>query len=57
MVINIDRNGRPTDIEGHILSGKEAEAVYKLIGELNRKERNLERTDDSARQPCGMARA
>lgn len=51
MVINVDKNDKPFDIEGHIVNGKEAEAVYKLISEINRKERSLERTDDNTRKP------
>ena len=57
MVINVGKDNKPLDIEGHILSGKETEAVYRLIGEINRKERSGERKDDNTRKPRSMARA
>lgn len=57
MVINVNRKGEPLDIEGHILSGEEAEAVYKLIGEINRKERDVERNNEAVKKSGSMARA
>lgn len=55
MVINLNRNDEPLDIEGHILSGEEAEAVYQLIERINRKERELERINGEVQQPRRVA--
>lgn len=55
MVINLNRNDEPLDIEGHILSGEEAEAVYQLIEKINRKERELERINGEVQKPRRVA--
>ena len=55
MVINLNRNDEPLDIEGHILSGKEAEAVYQLIEKINRKERELERINGAVQKQRRVA--
>lgn len=51
MIINVDKDNKPLDLLGYILSGKEAEAVYQLIGDINRKERERERINESVSEP------
>lgn len=46
MVIHILKDGtRPGDIAGHIVRIRDAETVYKLMDELNKKRAKYEKSD------------
>lgn len=51
MIINVDKNGQPIEITGRKVTKQEAEAVYMLITAINRKEKRVERSNDTARKP------
>ena len=56
MIVNVGTDGEPLNLVGYVVQGKSAEAIYRLIGEINGGKDN-ERTDDRAQEPRGMARA
>jgi hypothetical protein len=49
MVINVDKDNKPLELMNHIVSGKDAEAVYRLIGKLNGECEHD--TDEDVREP------